>query len=157
MMVAGVVIIATLTGAAPAAASSGPDKPAAAQNMTPKPNPAGDVTLLYASGFYIWDAAYRGAGRWCYWGKGGNDAWYGDTGASGGGTCNDMATSLLNNAQGGGYDDVFVYKHINYGQPEIVICNGDYLQDMSRDVWSDGSNANNSASSHAWWIYIGRC
>jgi hypothetical protein len=83
---------------------------------------------------------------YCYWAVNTNDYWYGDTPAHGGGNCNDMATSVLNNSTW----VVALYRSINASGGRIILCKGDYLQDMSRDHWDNGYNANNSASSHKW-------
>ncbi len=136
MMVVFAAIMATLTVGVPAAAAK------------PTPSaPAGDVSIQAANGyFYIWNGTYRTGAR-CAWL--GNDSWYGDT-VQNGVNCNDMATSTLNNGFAEKYENVVLYKDVNYHGGLIVLCRGDYLQDMSLDHWSGGTNANNSASSHDW-------
>jgi hypothetical protein len=61
-----------------------------------------------------------------------------------------MATSAWNNGYDEAFDAVLLFKHISYGAPYITLCRGDYLLNMSLNLWSDGTNANNSASSHYW-------
>jgi hypothetical protein len=60
LMVAGVAVIAALTGAGlPASAATGPDTSTAAQAATTTADTPADVTPLYSTGFYIWDGTYR--------------------------------------------------------------------------------------------------
>jgi hypothetical protein len=153
LMVASVAIIAALTGGLPAAATTGPDKPALPLPTAANPaKPTRDVSTLAANGyFYVWDGANR-AGRWCAWYQGrDDDPWWGDTPSrpTGSGNCNDMATSLWNNAGLG--HDVYIYKNINYGSPGALVCAGEYQENLGGKVWSDGSTANNSISSHFWY------
>ena len=152
MVVVIAAIIATLTGGVSAAAATpahlNPAGDTSIQACGPSGPPNGRFTISDAAGFCT---GYRS----CSWT--GNDQWYGDTPASGGGNCNDMATSAWNNGFPETYEDVILSKHINYGAPTILLCRGDYLLNMSLDHWTDGTNANNSASSHKWTVDWFRC
>jgi hypothetical protein len=137
LMVVVAAIVATLTGGTSAVAE--------------------DVSILCGgppsgppNGFFTITDGANLCGRHCDWQ--GNDAWYGDTAASGGGNCNDMATSAWNNGYDETYDAVAMNKDINNSGLKINLCRGDYLLDMSRNRWPNFTNANNSVSSHKWVI-----
>ena len=151
MVVVIAAIIATLTGGVSAAAATpahlNPAGDTSIQACGPSGPPNGRFTISDAAGFCT---GYRS----CSWT--GDDPWYEDTAATGGGNCNDMATSAWNNGYPSDYDVVVLYKNIS-GITHILLCRGDYLLNMSLDRWSDGSSANNSASSHKWTVDWFRC
>ncbi len=82
------------------------------------------------------------SGRSCSWG--GDSAGWSSCGF------NDVASSVRNNGYTGQYDAVRFFKDGNYSGPSMCLSRGDSWSNLANQRWSDGSNANDSISSHFW-------